>query len=441
MELTICLITKGREKYLNSILESFESVLDDPSVHVVIVDNGAPSGVSNRLLSWQRRNPLKVDLMRLEVNEPRPSVLLRSLRDFGVDWVVFPSDDDEFQPEIVTEWRNSLKRKPDLVGLAASAAIMNERGTLTGEVLFPSAMMTVGLNRIASSFHEPPFIWPSLFMRLSKLPEVLPNTRFVFDWWISIQLLLVGEVEVTPSIGINYRVHPGQESFLAPLNRKYFEGLFWLEDLLHSQEFDNWNSKLDDLARIEFWRLILGKKPIYGDPVFSKPLLATIFRKLTLLMKSSDLSKRIAGSYALSNGVFLKDGETKHLIRDSLAVTQPSLGNIRVQVRPGACKDLTEASKLIVGSEESALFHVYCKHSNRDTTAVRIDCLQFFPSHPELNSDLLINELTKHAESQEDATLTITSGERLMITLQRNWKKKLPASIRMLLRKLKSQKY
>ncbi|TRZ86136.1 MAG: glycosyltransferase family 2 protein [Streptomycetaceae bacterium] len=438
MQLTICLITKGREKYLDQILRSFDGALKDSSVRFLVIDNGSPTLVAQRLQEWQRANSASVDIVRLDVNDSRPSVLLQHLYNLEADWVIFPSDDDEFQPGIIDDWRNALRRRPDLVGFATSAAIINERGDLTGEVLIPSAFRSSGLARIAWALHEPPFHWPSLFLRLSKLPLELPSSRFVFDWWVGIQLLLVGEVEVSNSIGLNYRVHPEQESFLAPLNRKYFEAQVWLFDLLNTEQFKEWAISLTDDERIEFWQFVTKQKPIYSDPNFSRPVFATLHRELIIKMISPESSMRLSADFALLNGILLRDGETKNLIYGIPQLTMADRGNVRIIAQPDVCSDILEASALIHGSEGSEVFHLSCSHSSKKSSEVRFNCSKLFSGSPVLNADLLINELTNYYGKRIESDFILTSGERIVISLLRTWKRRLPWFIRRFLRTLKN---
>ena len=438
MQLTICLLTKGREKYLDQILWSFQGALRDSSIRFLILDNGSPISVSQRLLAWQKSNSASIHIVRLEENDSRPSVLWQHLYRHNVDWVIFPSDDDELRPEVIEDWRTALKRKPNLVGFATSAAVINETGDLTGEIFIPSAFRSTGLKRMALAFHEPPFHWPSLFIRLSKLPRELPSSRFVFDWWVGIQLLLAGEVEISKSIGINYRVHPEQESFLAPLNRKYFEAQVWQVDLLNNNQFKGWAVGLTDDERIEFWQYITKQKPIYGDPNYSRPVLATLHRELSKIMSSPQSSMKLSADFALLNGVLLRDGETRNLIHEMPRLTITSRGNVRIIAQSDVCSDILEASGLIRGSDQSEVFHLSCSHSSKKSCEIRFDCSKLFPSSPVLNADLLINQLTRYYEKRNETEFILTSGERMMVGLLRTWKRRLPQFIQTFLRTLKN---
>ena len=98
MELTICLITKGREQYLHSILVSLEEALQYEDVSVFIVNNGADSFVTELLEKWssERNN---VGYTRLANNDSRPSTYWKVVRESVIGWVTLPSDDDIFVPK------------------------------------------------------------------------------------------------------------------------------------------------------------------------------------------------------------------------------------------------------------------------------------------------------------------------------------------------------
>ena len=440
MKLTICLQTMGREKYLDQILRSFEGALLDPLVSVVILDNGAPNSVSQRLKVWQENKPDAIRVIRLEENDSRQSGAWHALFSGVEDWVIFPSDDDEFRPEIIMEWQSALTRNPNLVAFASAAAVMDEAGALTGEVRRPALPINSSkIEQISTAFHEPPFHWPSLFFRRSKLPLVLPNSRFAFDWWVGIHLLLAGEVQVTDSIGINYRVHSEQESVLAPLRRKYFEAQVWLEDILRGNQFGDWFHTLNDASKLELWNRMNVTKPIYGDLFFSKSIIEILYKQLLPTMKYSESAIQMTDDYALSHGVLLRDGETKHLMQDFLPLNLLILGNVRLEVDFVTCEDIQVASTLIRGSESATIFRLYCGHSLKRSNGFKFDCSKLHHGDAAINADLIINELTSYFEKRNDFELTLTGGERIMVSILRKWKHRLPKYLKRSLIHLKKK--
>jgi hypothetical protein len=316
--------------------------------------------------------------------------------------------------------------------------IMDETGRPTGEIVKPSI---IGLGskreRIASAIHEPPFHWPALFMRISKLPSEVPNSRFAFDWWIGLQLLLAGEVGVTESIGIKYRVHPGQESFLGPLRRKYFEAQIWLLQLIQSRTFVDWLQGLDHEDRIVFWSTLLERKPIYDDPKTSKIILAEMHRQIITVTSSPVVNLEISSMYAFMNGVLLKSSQGKHIIGFCEVLDEFDLANIRVSPDSNVCLDTTNASNLIQGHMNAKVFNISCLHSQSRHSKIIIDCKKFYPGNTYINSDLIINDITKYCESKGVFDLVLTDGEQVLINFFRKWKNRLPVPFRKLLKSLK----
>ena len=439
MKLTICLLTMGREKYLEQILGSLEKAIGE-NISILVIDNGAPPTISVKLKNWQSMHPEKIEIVRFEQNDSRPWTFWLELHKKGIDWVVFPSDDDEFKPEIIEEFQRAIIKNPDLVGYATSAMIMDETGHPTGEVVRPSIMgLDSEIERIASALHQPPFHWPALFMRLSKLPIEVPTSRFAFDWWIGLQLLLAGEVGTTESIGIKYRVHPGQESFLGPLRRKYFEAQIWLLQLIKSEIFVNWLQGLNDSDRVIFWEDLLGSKPIYGDPKTSKIILAEIHNQLITNTSSPRVNLKISSMYAFANGILLKRSQGKHIIGFCEVLDEFDVANIQVLADSNVCIDTQDASNLIQGHKNAQVFPISCMHSQISDSKIIIDCGKFYAGNTYINSDLIVNDITKFCESKGIFDLVLTDGEQMLINVFRKWKNRLPIQFRKLLKVLKSK--
>jgi hypothetical protein len=439
MKLTVFLVTKGREKFLDQILNSFEQLFE-LNVDFLILDNGAPRSIGVKLKSWQSKNPKRIKIVRFETNDSRPSTSWEVLKENNVDWVVCPSDDDEIRFEIIADWEKALNQNPDMVGFAASAAIMDENGNLTGEIIFPSASRyNTAIEQMAGGFYEPPFHWPCLFIRASSLPAITPNSRFVFDWWLGLRLLIAGTVVTSESIGVNYRVHPQQESFLAPLRRKFFEAHIWINDLANSADFIEWVQSLSDPERVRFWDLLLKSLPIYGDSDFSRPILNTIYVNLVKTSGSTQTAIMLANSYAFSMGVLLKNGEVKNLISQLPTLLNSTEGNINVLPAPNVCGRVKFACGEI--SSESAIHHYFvsCIHSEKPAGAIEIDCNTLHENLNEINADFIVGQITEYLEKNGSLSLIITSGEKILIQAFRKWKNRMPKFLRIYLRVLKSR--
>ena len=439
MRLTVFLVTKGREKFLDQVLNSFEKLFE-LNVDFLILDNGAPQSIGTKLKSWQDKDPNRIKIVRFEINDSRQSTYWEVLKESNVDWVVCPSDDDEIRFEIIADWKKALNQNPDMVGFAASAAIMTENGDLTGEIISPSASrFKSGIEQMAAGFYEPPFHWPCLFIRASSLPALTPNSRYAFDWWLGLRLLIAGTVATSESIGVNYRVHPQQESFLAPLRRKYFEAHIWINDLANSADFFKWVQSLSDPERVRFWDLLLKSLPIYGDSDFSRPILNTIYMNLVKTSNSAQTAIMLANSYAFSTGVLLKNGEVKNLITQMPPLPNNLEGNINVLPVPNVCDRVKSACGEISSVSVIHQYVVGCIHSKRSASAITIDCHSLHENLNEINADLIMGQITEFLEKSGALSLVITSGEKILIQTFRKWKNRMPNFLRSYLRILKSK--
>lgn len=439
MKLTICLVTKGREKYINQVLKSFEPLLLDPDVRVLLIDNGAELSINQTLTAWQMKNSPSVDLVRFDVNDSRPSSYWPVILKTKVDWIVMPGDDDQFRPEILAAWKAAVDEDPDLVAFAPSAAVIDEHDSLTGELLFPTAGMSgTKIEQVAAALHEPPFVWSNLFFRVSKITSQIPASRYVFDWWIGLNLVIAGNIKTSHFIGLDYRVHSEQEGNLAPHRRKFFEGTLWLGNFIQSEAFVTWATNLSDDERILLWRQIVKKKPIYGDLYFARPLIFSIARLLMGTAKQSAIASEIASELAFLNGVFLRDGESKNLIagRDSILGENP--GNIRVNSAIGTCAEIVKASELLNGRENAELFELACRHSKSKIGSVIVDCDSLSPGKPAINADFIVNAITKFCEERNDFEMALSSGERTSLLMLRSLKKRLPGKVRLYLRRMRN---
>lgn len=439
MRLTICLVTKGREKYVSQVLSSFEPMLLDPDVRVLLIDNGAELSINQTLAAWQSKNPQSVDLVRFDINDSRPSSFWPVILDANIDWIVLPGDDDQFRPGILAEWKAALNEDPDLVAFAPSAAVIDEHDSLTGELLFPTAGMSgTKVEQVAAALHEPPFVWSNLFFRVSKINPQIPASRYVFDWWVGLNLVIAGNIKTSHFIGLDYRVHSEQEGNLAPHRRKFFEGTLWLGDFVQSEAFVSWVTNLNDEERILLWRQIIKKKPIYGDLFFARPLIFSIARLLMGTAKQSAVASEIASELASLNGIFLRDGESKNLIAGRDSILDENRGNIRIRLTPGTCAEIEKASELLNGQDSAELFEISCKHSKSKSGTVIVDCDSLSVGRQAINADFIVNAITKFCEERNDFEMALSSGERTTLLMLRSLKKKLPGKVRLYLRRMRN---
>jgi hypothetical protein len=433
VDLTICLVTKGRIEYLDPLLESLEGVFQFEWVKVLVVLNGVEKDVSDRITQWaDMRENLIIE--RLEKNDPRPSIWWPLVRKHTDGWCVFISDDDLFHFEILPQWKSKIQASGDLVGISTLAQVIDLNGSKTGEI--KKSLISVSPKRahaVALSLNQPPFPWPTLFFNISKLPSDIPNSRYVFDWWVGIQLLLKGQVGYLDEISISYRSHPLQESFLATHKRKYFEAFIWFEILLESEIFKEWIKKLSDQEVKEFWKFCLESAPIYGDPVYSN----IILNKLRLLLSNiSDgvRESQLLADFALANGVLLKNQEIGTLLPE-FSNDYATDSNIRVNFLAGSCGN-TEAISYLFSPTSLRTYLVGCSHSKeKPLGATIVGCSTLLSGSPEIVADLILIAISDHLEKSGSMNLTITPKEKKLLLSVRKLRTRLPNPILNFLRK------
>jgi hypothetical protein len=436
MNLTICLLTKGREIYLNKTLISFEKLFKFSFINFLIYDNGSDSNCELILREWSNKNSSRVKYIRVEQNDSRFSISWEIIKNTVDDWIIFPGDDDEFNWEIIEEWEEAIKTNPDIVAFAASADVINEKSERTGTLLKPNISQSYDkVFRVAKAIHYPPFLWPSLFFKASKISFRIPDSRFVCDWLIGINLLMSGEVVTTNSPAIKYRRHSEQESFLAPLRRKNFEALIWIDELVRSLDFNDWLDDLSDLEKIAFWKHLLKFLPIYGDNIFGNILLADLFYIIKKSLQNNYLIEEITQDFAIHNGVLLIDTATKNLIQHSDFDTKSSFANFSIDINTNYCDKINLAISKLNYRPESPNFTIYCRHSSRLKNGIKIDCTKLKVDDTDFNLDFIVTSLTNSLEKSSYFNFSITPRERSLISHLRKFKKFLPSNFLKLMSK------
>jgi hypothetical protein len=425
--LTICLWTRGREDFLPNTLLSFEKLFKYDFINFMLIDNGSSQEAQKILANWVRKFPDRTYIYRFEVNDTRFSKSWKLIREYATDWIVFPGDDDEFVPEIIEEWIESLQTHPNLVAFNASLQVINADGKASKINIYPNAAgIKNKIESIAQSFHCPPFNWPSLFFKLSAIPEEIPNSRYACDWWIGCNLLLSGEVLTTKSIGIRYRRHIGQESQRAPLRRKNFESYIWLSKLINGKIYLDWVRSLSDEEKIIFWDYLTANPPIYGDEVFNKLLLASIYFSLLHEIKSLAEKIILINRYASLNGVLLHKGQVVNLLELNQTENILFSSNYSLQLGQGGCEKLIYILNNYDASAAYFNFKIYCIHSQKLNDGVFIDCAKLKESDTEYNLDFITKEITNFLEQSDLFNFSISPKERKIILILRSYKRFIP---------------
>jgi len=429
MELTICLITKGREQYLHSILVSLEEALQYEDVSVFIVNNGADSFVTELLEKWssERNN---VGYIRLTNNDSRPSTYWKVVRESVIGWVTLPSDDDIFIPEIIEVWRKDIAFNTNLVAWSPAAVVINEHGFRTGEIRRASLLNNFDkIENLAEGLHRPPFHWPSLFFKIDETPQDVPSSRYAFDWWIGLNLIINGEIGSSSEQGLQYRVHKQQESNLAPARRKNYETLIVMEEFLLSQQFHVWLSNLDlyDVKRL--WKLSIEKSPIYGELEFSIHVIRLLHKVIIANFNSSDLISTVELDMARIFGVFLGGGELKNI---SKKIDGDNLMNFNfsVALNSSACDNLIDAFSQFSKEKTVPRITFRCKHCRTfGPSEILFNCNYLTTKKAEVDIDSVIKMITENYESSGILRFSLSPFEKNFVKLVRRIKNLIPFKI------------
>jgi glycosyltransferase involved in cell wall biosynthesis len=439
MKLTICLITKGRREFLSNTMSSLNSVLKEEDIELVIIDNGSVDSIRDTLSNWRDQNPSKITLLRFNENQVFPNTWWPLLQNLGVNWVVFPGDDDELNPEIIKSWRAALKVNPKLVAYASSMEVIDSKGKRTGETIYPRALDYSSIEElIALSIHGTPFAWPGLFFNLSVLPKNVPTSRFIFDWWVGFNLILIGDIEVTREIGTKYRVYPKQESRLAPQRRVNFEALIWVTEILNSDVFKMYLNSQSFESKKDLLRKIIEIEPIYGDSYLSNIILFEIYRILQSNLLIENEKTFLFETVASSFGVYLKKGESLHFFDSSIRGKVLLIGNSNITVIPAenSCRKLQDLRTLLGNEEASKKVTINCNHSMKVKSHVFIDCDKLIFGENYINSDLVIGEITRFFEERGYLTNSYNSNEKEVVRIFRKYSNSVPRPLKSLIRRI-----
>ena len=427
MSLTICLITRGRQEYLSQSLESYEKFIDTGDVSVILVDNGSDFLSQQILLDWQSKYSEEVFYIRSDINQPVVFPFFwDKIKSLSAEWILFPGDDDILVFDIYKEWIKELKNDMDLNAFAPSAQIIDGTGKITGEVRYPAInMINSQIELLARSLHEPPFVFPCLFIRIDAIPHTVIYSKFVFDWWLGLQLVLKGNVKSTKSIGINYRVHEKQMSFEASSRRKYFEGYNMLITVINSVEFEKLLESTNILEIEKLLSICIETRPLYAQPDYYISLIKELSFSIAKVSKYNYFRNGIAETYVLSSGIYTKKGDLENLYTGLNLDAEESSGNLALFFSENVCKNLCDIGKFFNESAKTKV-SLSCKHSKANRGSVLINCTNFnVLNELEISESVLIS-INDHLENNGLLSFTISPFERALIVFYRKLKLKIP---------------
>lgn len=427
MNLTICLITKGRYQFLNDALKSYEPFLNSGFVNVILIDNNSAEKSREMLLSWKNKHVGLVKYVRFsDGGTPKARLVWENLKNFNPDWIVFPGDDDIVEFSILDKLKETVSSHPDILGYSTSAEIIDNSGTPKGLIRRPAIHgLNTKIEQLSKSFHEPPFLWPGLFFKFNAIPPHVPVSRFVFDWWIGLQLILKGEVKTTNSIGIKYRVHNDQESNQSPSRRKYFEGFQMLSEIIESRNFKEVIDAMSTSEITSFMNLVSKEKPLYSQPEYSAALLKGFFSKFIHSSEIITSRNYLIENYLSVAGVFTKKNDTSDMFINSSIIIDNSPGNVAISFDVNTCNRILQ-SKEFFNANSSRSFTVSCEHSLVSSESIKINCSQLNDATKSEVADKILHGVNTFLEKNDYLFFNTTPFEKSIISFIRKNKVKFP---------------
>jgi hypothetical protein len=416
--------------FLVDSLKSYEEFINTGQVDVILIDNGSDSEATKVLMDWNIKHKDKVRYFRNEINNPAGFTFFWDLiESCKSEWVLNPGDDDILVFDAYAAWLEALEKNPSMNAFAASARIIDTAGNDTGEVKNPAIInATNPIELISCSLNQPPFFWPSLYFRFAAIQKPVIISRFVHDWWIGLHLTLAGQVYSTSSIGVEYRVHGGQESYQVPIRRKFFEGFNMLSDFMRGPVFQSAIKKLSDLEKNKLFDLCILDKPLYSQPDYSVSLIKELADVLRRSSESHEFIKLISEKFAISAGVYTKKGDLDNLYTGYIgnkSTIKEGDGNFSLVLSSKVCKELSSISKFFNGSGSTKIM-VSCKHSNSDFGSLLLDCSKFKHLSALEISDLVLVLINQQLEIKGQLSFTSTPFEKNIILFSRNIKFRFP---------------
>ena len=427
MKLTICLVTKGRYLFLDAALKSYEPFLDTGLVNVVLIDNGADVKSRKLLKDWKDKNPGLVKYFKSEQNKPAPyHFFWKKIQSLNPEWIVFPGDDDILILDAFHNWRSELRAQPELTAFATSARIIDETGKVTGLVRTPAIISSSNkIEELSKSLHEPPFFWPGLYFKFGAVPTTVPKSRFVFDWWVGLQLVLAGTISYTTKVGIEYRVHKNQDSFQASSRHKYFEGFHMLMELIASEKFSR---HIEFMSREEIFDLLdlcFAQKPLYSQTEYTHAVLRELIFKFLQLPQTFQIRDLILEKYLLCFGILIKRSDLDTFFLNSTLHLTNSNGNVSIKLIDGVCSRLHDA--LILFNQDSGTkYDISCNHSKQPIGAINVECKDLEELTKTEVADKILFAIESQLELNGIFSFNMTPFEKLLITRLRQWKLRLP---------------
>lgn len=376
MSFTFCLVTKGRIDFVQPLIDSLKVVLTHNDFHLFVILNGASTEYGEHFLRLKYQFDDKITIKTIEYNDVRPSSYWNYVLEVKTDWIMFLNDDDVIRNDVLDVMPNLLKRFQEYDVITSSLAVIDNNGVSSGEIRVPSFNMKLSrVEQFADAFHQIPFLWPGLIIKSKVLPQKMVESRYVYDWWLGLNLMLTCSIVSTDIHIINYRVHSSQESNLASLRRKNLEALFHFTRFVKSEQFRIFVQGLSQAETLGFLNILATNLPIYGDPLFGRILFYFIVYEVIhcLNSKSATASSLLILSKAMDT--VMTKSQLRFFTNLDSNLERVLDSNIHLKCQEFDCDKLRMIAEIFPSNNFALDINIHCRHSQSiSSKSLFIDC-------------------------------------------------------------------
>lgn len=415
MDLSLILVTRGRDRYLPEFLESL-SGQTDLQFNLLVVDNGSTDTTSEILRRWVRIAPMPVEVHRFENNDPMRIWEAQSLHQasFHSEWVAFPSDDDVMLPTHVEVLKRMIRDAPNVTVVGSGVHRMDSKGHLAGVSWIPKDD-AIGdrWQAFGRLLCRPLFPWPALAVRASALPSEPQAFRWTLDWWTQVHAVAKGECRASGEATVLYREHVAQESAAASSPRKQYEAAWMLSSVINDPQVAGWISSGTDLQKASLLEGMYSEGgAIYGDPIVGGVVTIPLLGRIRPGKEAARAALRVEHQLQMGLGLMPCAADTSRWYRESwrdsaapggrpeanLSVTRGACERARQVVRMTGIRNSTTASRRI---------GIACEHRSKSAIAQALSSATI--SVPCRSND----ETAVIAEGLRERILAVMEGDRV----------------------------
>jgi len=390
------------------------------------------NGVSPELVTvwrnWKLGHPARVEMSVYPVNEPGISQFWPIIRNIKTKWIAFPSDDDVLSDAIFEEWISFENQFGNFGAIATPLQLIDFDGSGLGILRKSDFLPTVSpVLSFAKSLSECPFLWPGLIFNVQQLPKLIPNSRYVTDWWLGLYMMLTSSVTVVNLPFVQYRIHNGQESAISSLSRKNLEALIHIGQLIKSDIFATWIKERSEAEVIELLHSINKFPPIYGDTKCGSELVSIITSTISSLRGEKAIILLALQVNAFVHDVLVDNSQLKFLGNaPEISKNEGFELNFCVELDNRICSKVefirSQTPSYDLG--EHPIVRIGCLHSLNKHLNVKIDCANL--AEPDQTISLLLLKSTEYLQSIDAFRSEVSLFEYYLVKKLRLIKARVP---------------